>query len=255
MESSSSFADLLEALEEQSAALSLTHYAVSMPTLEEVFLACTAETPPAEEAASQAEYGADRPGEASGTAAPGQLVSPDGSCVIQMSDLSGGATQSATGAEKQAASSSSVSQGQQLSLPHPGSVAEAAERQNADATERAHSSGREGSSAGGATDPDAEVSSDVGATSDERQHEATQQPALSISRDDSAQMLWHASEEASHSHEHAKSHVETEQMSGHDPFKSGPRNSSSSSNHGTSTSGHGLRTGERTGKTSCMWPM
>lgn len=38
------FADMLEALEAQSATLGVTHYAVTMPTLEEVFLCCTAES-------------------------------------------------------------------------------------------------------------------------------------------------------------------------------------------------------------------
>ena len=39
---SSRFADLLQALDTQKAALGLTHYAMSMPSLEEVFLKCTA---------------------------------------------------------------------------------------------------------------------------------------------------------------------------------------------------------------------
>ena len=38
------FADMLEALEARSGELGVTHYAVSMPTLEEVFLRCTAES-------------------------------------------------------------------------------------------------------------------------------------------------------------------------------------------------------------------
>ena len=246
MESSRSFADLLEALEDQSSALGLTHYAVSMPTLEEVFLACTAEAPPAEEAASQAGRGADTQGEASGAASPGQLLSPDGSCVIQMSDLRGGAMQSGTGAEKQAASGGSLSQGQQSSLPYSSSIAEAPERHEAAAAERGQAPDSEGSSAAAAAEPNAEVSSDVGATADDQQHIGTQQPAPSISRDDSAQMLWHASEEASHSHEHAKSYLEAEQPSGHDASESGP--SSSSSHQGASSANQKLRTGEREGK-------
>ncbi len=248
MESSSSFADLLEALEEQGSALGLTHYAVSMPTLEEVFLACTAEAPQAEQDAAQAGQGADVEGRAVGAAAsPGQLLSPDGSCVIQMSDLSGGTMPSVAGAEKQAAASNaSLSQGQRSSLPHTASIAEAPERQNAAAAERGQSPRRDGSSAGAAAEPDAVVSSDMGAISDDQQqHDAPQQPALSISRDDSAQMLWHASEEASRSREHAKSHVGTEQPPGHDASEPGPSSSSSSSHQGASSPSQGSQTGER----------
>lgn len=44
MEHSQHFADLLEGLESQCSSLGLSHYAVSMPTLEEVFLRCTAQS-------------------------------------------------------------------------------------------------------------------------------------------------------------------------------------------------------------------
>ena len=242
MESSGSFADLLEALEARSSALGLTHYAVSMPTLEEVFLACTAEPSHIEEAAPQAEAGADEQGEASSRAPQGQLLSPDGSCVIQMSDLSTGATQSVTRAQKQTASGVSVSQEQSPVLQHTGSIVEAFEHQKTAAAESNELPGPGSSAAGAAAGHDAEVSSDTGVTPDDLQHDATQQPALSISRDDSAQMLWHASEEAAHSPEHAKSHVATERPPGHDPSESFP-SSGSSSHQGASSSGHDMQTG------------
>ena len=245
MESSSSFADLLEALEAQSSALALTHYAVSMPTLEEVFLACTAEPSQAGEAAeAEAEAGAETRGEASGRSPSGLLLSPDGSCVIQMSELSGAAVQGEPTAQKQTASSVSISQEQAPVLQHAGSSGEASEHQNTAATQSRESPARGGSLVGAAATNEPEVSSDTGVTSDHLQHDATQQPTLSISRDDSAHMLWHASEEAAHSHEHAKSHVETERPPGHDPSESLP-SSSGSSHQGASSSGHDMQTGMR----------
>lgn len=242
MESSSSFADLLDLLEERSSALGLTHYAVSMPTLEEVFLACTAEAPQTEATASQT-AGAGRQGDDSSKASQGQLLSPDGSCVIQMSDLTGGAAQSVTAAQKQSASSERPSQDQPSLLQHAGSVAEASEHRNTAGAERGESAASGGSSAGSASTHDAARYSDVGNMSDNPQHAATQQTGLSISRDDSAQMLWPASEEASHSHEHVKSHVETERPPGHDPPEAGSSSASSSSHQEACSASQILRTG------------
>ena len=243
MESSSSFADLLDALEERSRALGLTHYAVSMPTLEEVFLACTAESPQTEETALQTGAGADTEGDVSSRASHGQLLSPDGSCVIQMSKLTGGATQGVTATQKQSASSESVSQDQPSLLHHSGSAAEAPEHQSTAGAQGGESATGGDICAGTASKHDAEYPSDVGNRSGDPQHGATQQMALSISRDDSAQMLWPASEEASHGHEHVKSHVETERPPGHRPSEAVSSSTSSSSHQEASSASHALQTG------------
>ena len=241
MESSSSFAGLLEALEQRGSALGRTHHAISMPTLEEVFLACTAEPPAAEQAALQPNLRADAYAQARGAAARGHPPSSDGSCVIQMSDLRGGAAQGATGAQKQAAGSDSSSQDNPLSLQHDSSTAEASEHQNADAerSERRKTSRSGGSSAGPAARPEAEATSDIGYASDSSQHDV-RQPPLPISRDDSAQML---SEEVSHSSDHAKSQTEAESLPGHILSESVP-GSSSHSHKGLPLASTGLQTGE-----------
>lgn len=49
------FADMLEQLEAQSSTLGVTHYAVTMPTLEEVFLRCTAESHQQDSAANSSD--------------------------------------------------------------------------------------------------------------------------------------------------------------------------------------------------------
>lgn len=81
LRSSGRFADLLQALDARKAALGLTHYAVSMPNLEEVFLKCTAgahEPPPLEPAQqSPAASTAD-------AAAPAGSPS-DSACIVRVS--------------------------------------------------------------------------------------------------------------------------------------------------------------------------
>ena len=238
MEGSSTFADLLEALEEQSSALGLTHYAVSMPTLEEVFLACTAEPAQTEEPALQTEQEADMPGTAAGLASKEQLVSPDGTCVIQMSPLNGAAKQSREGQQEEAVSSSSVSQGNSSLSQHAGSNSASIRHADTELTVASKPHELVDSSAGALAKPEAELSSLETCIPDEQQqqqHSAAQQPAPSISRDDSAQMLWTASEEASHSPEHAKQHR-------HDAPESVP--SSSSSHQEAPAPSHEVSTGE-----------
>ncbi len=243
MESSSNFADLLEALEEQSSALGLTHYAVSMPTLEEVFLACTAEPPQTEEPALQTEQEADMQGTAAGLVSKEQLVSPDGTCVIQMSPLNGAAKPSREGQQEEAVSSSSDSQDNSPVSQHAGSHSESTRHVDTELAAASKSHELVDSSAGALAKPGAELSSVEMCTPDEQQqHSAAQQPALSISRDDSAQMLWSASEEASHGPGHAKLLVLSERQHRHAAPESVP--SSSSSHQEASAPSHELFTGE-----------
>ena len=85
MESSGSFADLLEALQERSSSLGITHCAVSMPTLEEVFLACTAEPSPSEQGADRCSHEGRGHRAPPGTASRAPPDFSDGHVVIQMS--------------------------------------------------------------------------------------------------------------------------------------------------------------------------
>jgi len=237
MEGSSTFADLLEALEDQRSALGLTHYAVSMPTLEEVFLACTAEPPQTEEPALQTEQEADMQGTAAGLASKEPLVSPDGTCVIQMSSLNGAAKPSREGQQEEAVSSSSDSQDNSSVSQHPGSNSASLRHVDTELAAARKFHELVDSTAGALAHPEAELSSVEACILDEQQqHSAAQQPALSISRDDSAQMLWSASEEASNSPEQAKQHR-------HDASESVP--SSSGSHQKAPAPSHEIPKGER----------
>ena len=230
MESSASFADLLEALELQGSSLGLTHYAVSMPTLEEVFLAVTAERaeesePPLGEQNADSQV-RDMPGSTS-KALQGPQASSDGTYVIQMSAVDG------SGA-KQALSSGHDGgpQDSKLSSAHRSSTAAS---RHADAGTAAGSSpdqhGAQSShvervsrSEGGRDSNEGEGAS---SSSEHAQHESRPGTALSISRDDSAQMLWGASEEAPHIPEQAKAQMLCEMPPRHEPQQSVPSSSSS----------------------------
>ena len=230
MESSASFADLLEALEQQGSSLGLTHYAVSMPTLEEVFLAVTAEPaehsePPLVEQNANSQV-RDMSGSTS-KALEGPRASSDGTCVIQMSAVDG------SGAK------------QALSSGHDGGLQDgklsSAHRSSTVASRHAYA----GTAAGSSPDQHGAQSSRIervsrsedghdssegeaaSSSSGHAQHDSRPGTALSISRDDSAQMLWSASEEAPHIPEQAKAQMLCEMPPGHEHQQSVPTSSSS----------------------------
>lgn len=96
------FADVLEQLEERSSALGVTHYAVSMPTLEEVFLRCTAES---HEHPPDSLYAPDGVPSASGGGGSGGPLPTDGHCEIAVAPR---AKQPAVAAAAAAAAGSSA---------------------------------------------------------------------------------------------------------------------------------------------------
>ena len=95
----------------------ITHYAMSMPTLEEVFLACTAEPSLSEEGAHRCSH-KERSHQASRGAAGRALPDcSDGHVVIQMSALGAATKQSASPPRAQAAGRSSPSPGGSSASP------------------------------------------------------------------------------------------------------------------------------------------
>lgn len=230
MESSASFADLLEALEQQGSSLGLTHYAVSMPTLEEVFLAVTAEPAEHSEPPLGVQNTDSQVRDMSGLtskALQGPRASSDGTCVIQMSAVDG------SGA-KQALSSGhdgGVQDGK-LSFAHRSSTVAA---RHADAGTAAGSSpGQHGAQSSrierGSRSEDGHDSSEgvaASSSSGHAQHDSRPGTALSISRDDSAQMLWSASEEAPHIPEQAMAQMLCKMPPGHEHQQSVPTSGSS----------------------------
>ena len=230
MESSASFADLLEALEQQGSSLGLTHYAVSMPTLEEVFLAVTAEPaehpePPLGEQNADSQF-RDMSGSTS-KALQGPRASSDGTCVVQLSAVDGSGT-------KQALSSGhdgGLQDNKLLSAHRSSTVAS----RHADAGTAAGSSpdrhGAQSSRVERVSRPEDRHDSSEGEAASSSlghaQHGSRPGTALSICRDDSAQMLWSASEEAPHIPEQAKAQMLCEMPPGHEHQQSVPTSSSS----------------------------
>ena len=234
MESSGSFADLLEALQARSSSLGITHYAMSMPTLEEVFLACTAEP-------SLPEQGAD-PGshqELGHAASPGAVSRAlsdcsDGHVAIQMSALNPAAKQGMPQSRSQAAGESSPSPSGSPALHHSmdGSCG-AASGSMSDRPEKPSmlGDGVSGSSSESFHVSDTERTSDAGPAAEDQRPGSIDQPRLSISRDDSAQMLWGQPEETCHSQERDKPQRVSDVQLGHESAVPGPGSITSSSRH------------------------
>ncbi|CAL8463070.1 g2604 [Coccomyxa elongata] len=84
------FADMLEQLEAQSSTLGVTHYAVTMPTLEEVFLRCTAESHQQDSAANSSD------GHCTVTLTP-QAKQPAALCSNSASETIGSSEQASSG--------------------------------------------------------------------------------------------------------------------------------------------------------------
>ena len=228
MESSGSFADLLETLEARSSSLGITHYAMSMPTLEEVFLACTAEPLLPEQGADPCSH-RDHSHEASLGAASRALPDcSDGHVAIQMSALHPAAKQGMPQPRPQAAGESSPSPGgSPISHQRMEGSCGAASGSISDRPEKPRM--LEEDVAGSSNE--CSQASDAGAAADDQRLGSIDQPRLSISRDDSAQMLWEQPEETCHSQGRDKPQRGSDVQLGHESAVPGPGSITSSSRH------------------------
>ena len=250
MESSGSFADLLEALEASSSSLGITHYAMSMPSLEEVFLACTAEAPLPEQGADRCSH-QERGHQASPGAASRALPGcSDGHVAIQMSALNPAAKQGMPQPRSQAAGESSPSPSGSPALHHSmdGSCG-AASGSMSDRPEKPSmlGDGVSGSSSESFHVSDTERTSDTGPAAEDQRPGSIDEPRQSISRDDSAQMLWGQPEETCHSQGRDKPQRVNDVQLGHESAVPGPGSTGSSSRHheGGEAATHDIYTGEQ----------
>ena len=230
MESSGSFADLLEALEARSSSLGVTHYAMSMPTLEEVFLACTANPSLSEQGAHQSSHREHSHQASLGEASRGLPDCSDGHVAIQMSALNPAAKQGMPQPRPQAAGESSPSPGgSSTSHQRMEGSCEAASGSISDRPEKP--SMLEDDVAG--SSKECSQASDAGPAAEDQRLGSIDQPRLSISRDDSAQMLWEQPEETCHSQGQDKPQRVSDVQLGHESAVPGPGStgSSSSSRH------------------------
>lgn len=170
------FADMLEELEAGSSQLGVTHYAVSMPTLEEVFLRCTAESH-------------QRDGDPSPTDA--SAASTDGRCEITLTPQS-----------KQSLPAS----------PSPDSPGSAAAGSSGQASSAASPVGSDGSGPSEGASGSRPASSDGGEGNAAEDSDGPSGP-LPISRDDSAEAL--SSVLATAADEAAGEQAKTPERSGH----------------------------------------
>ena len=249
MESSSSFADLLEALEERSSSLGIMHYAMSMPTLEEVFLACTAEPSPWEQGADSCSRQERSHQALPGAASRALPDCSDGHVVIQMSALDAATKHSTSQPRAQAAGKNGALTGGSSALDErvEGSCA-AASSSISDRSEKPSmlGDGASGSSPGSIRTSDEERTSDAGPAAEDQQPGSIDQPRLSISRGDSAQMLWGQPEEARHGREQDKPQRVSDVQLGHESAVPGPGSTGSSSRHHEAgeAAAHDAHTGE-----------
>lgn len=244
MESSGSFADLLEALEARSSSLGITHYAMSMPTLEEVFLACTAELSLPEQGADSCSHRKHSHEASPGAVSRALPDCSDGHVAIQMSALNPAAKQGMPQLRLQAAGESSPSPGGS-STSHQrmegscgaalGSISDRPEKPSMLEEDVAGSSN------------ECSQGSDAGAAADDQRLGSIDQPRLSISRDDSAQMLWEQPEETCHSQGQDKSQSVSDVQPGHESAVPGPGSTGSSSRHHEEgeAATHDIYTGEQ----------